>query len=431
MKATALCADGARIVPDDIPTLCTRRTDLLRNLWRQPAVRHALIIFVVLRLFLSGWAVLAQLASPVPDEVDAVARPYLHQPILNDGAAGLLLGPWQRFDALHYTRIAAAGYTHPEDSVFPPLYPLLMRILGELFGGTHAAHLAAGIFISNAALLGLLILLHQVGSDLLGAEHASRLLVYFALFPTAFFLFAPYTESLFLLLTLASLWLAFRYDRFEWAGVLGLMAALTRLTGWVLVVPLAYHFWRRHLGRGKWKIEPASWSWRLVRWGTAVLLPGVGLLLFLLYRAWLGLPPLGSVYAEYWYQRTGIPGADLLRALAGMAGVGNGRTGEFTLWFDFFITLLLLATTFLAFFRRRWQPGWGLYAAMLLLFMLLPTSEFKPLYSFSRYALAFFPTFFLLTLAGRSPWANRLILYASLLLYLYFSAQFFIWGWVA
>ncbi|MCA9917181.1 MAG: hypothetical protein KC445_04480, partial [Anaerolineales bacterium] len=130
-----------------------------KNWWQQPAVRQAVLIFVLLRLFLSGWAMVAQLASPVPDEMDEVVRPYLQQPILSDGAAGLLLGPWQRFDALHYTRIAAQGYAHPEDSVFPPLYPLLMRALGGLFGGSHAAHLAAGILISNAALLGLLILL--------------------------------------------------------------------------------------------------------------------------------------------------------------------------------------------------------------------------------------------------------------------------------
>jgi hypothetical protein len=114
-----------------------------------------------------------------------------------------------------------------------------------------------------------------------------------------------------------------------------------------------------------------------------------------------------------------------------MAGLGTGRTGEFTLWFDFFTALLLLTTTVWAFFRWRHQPSWGLYAALLLLFMLLPSSEFKPLYSFSRYALAFFPTFFLLAQAGERPFANRLILYPSLLLYLYFSAQFFIWGWVA
>lgn len=404
---------------------------MLKSLWQQPAVRHSLIIFVVLRLFLSGWAVLTLQVSPLPEEPNERLRPYLNQPILNEGATGLLLGPWQRFDGLHYTRIASEGYTHPEDSVFPPLYPLTVWALGGLFGGSHAAHMAAAILVSNGALLGLLILLHKVGNHFVGPEHATRLLIYFALFPTGFFLFAPYSESLFFLLTLGSLWLAFN-DRLEVAGLLGLLAALTRLTGWVLVVPLAYQFWQQHLGQGAWKINPVGgWSRRLFWKGTAVFLPMFGLLLFILYRWWLGLPGLSTIYAEYWFQRTGIPGTDVLRALPGMFGLGTGRAGEFALWFDFFITWLLIVTTVWAFSRWRQQLGWGLYAAMLLFFMLLPSSEFKPLYSFSRYALAFFPTFFLLAQAGSRPNINRVILYTSLVLYLYFSAQFFIWGWVA
>ena len=405
---------------------------MLKTLWRQPAVRQSLLIFVALRLFLSLWASLALQLIPPPEALTAVGGPYLNQPVLNDGAAGLLLGPWQRFDAMHYTRIAAEGYSHPEDSVFPPLYPLLIWALGGLMGGSHAAHLAAGILIANAALLGLLILLHKVGSDLIGPENTPRLLLYFVLFPTGFFLFAPYSESLFLLLTLGALWLGLRHHQFGWAGVLGLLAALTRLTGWVLVVPLAYHFWERHLGQGKWKIDPVGgWHPRLIAKATAVFLPTIGLLLFMLYRSWLGLPPLSNIYAEYWFQRTGIPGSDLLRALRGMVGLGTGRAWEFTLWFDFFITLLLLATTVWAFFRWHNKLGWALYAAMLLFFMLLPSSEFKPLYSFSRYALAFFPTFFLLAELGSNGKVHRLILYSSLVLLLYFSAQFFIWGWVA
>ncbi len=404
---------------------------MLKSLWQQTAVRQGLITFVALRLLLSVWAIVVLQAVPLPDEPNDRLRPYLNQPILDEGAAGLLLGPWQRFDAMHYTRIAAEGYAHPEDSVFPPIYPLLIWTLGGLFGGSHAAHMAAAILISNIALLGLLILLHKVGSDLLGPDNAPRLLLYFALFPSGFFLFAPYSESLFLLLTLGSLWLAFN-NRLEWAGLLGLLAALTRLTGWVLVVPLAYQFWRRHLGQGAWKISPmGSWYPRLYGKAAAVFLPMAGFLIFVLYRSLLGLPGLGRIYAEYWFQRTGIPGADLLRALQGMFGLGTGRAGEFTLWFDFFVTLLLLATTVWAFFHWRHRLDWGLYAAMLLFFMLLPSSEFKPLFSFSRYALAFFPTFFLLATAGANGKIHRLILYSSIALYLYFSAQFFVWGWVA
>jgi hypothetical protein len=67
---------------------------------------------------------------------------------------------------------------------------------------------------------------------------------------------------------------------------------------------------------------------------------------------------------------------------------------------------------------------------MMLFFMLLPTSLEKPLFSFGRYTLVFFPTFMVLGQAGKHPWRHRLILYPSLLLYLFFSGQFFLWGWV-
>lgn len=391
---------------------------MMQRLWHDTAVRHGILLFVVLRLFLSGWAGLALAVNPIPAEADEVLRPYLGQPILQEGAAGALLGPWQRFDALRYTQIAAEGYANEANSVFPLLYPLSIRLLGIPLGGAHSARMTAAIFISNLACLGLFILLHKVAASECSPKHAPRSLLYFALFPSAFFLFAPYSEALFLLLALASMWAA-RHGRFGLAGGLGLLASFTRLTGWVLVVPLAYEWWRQR--------QPRTARSLLAGW--VVLLPGLGTAVFLLYRWAIGLPPLATIYSTYWYQRTGFPGADLLRALQTMVGGGIARVGEFTLWFDFFCVLLLLITTVLAF--RRLGITWGLYAAMMLLFMLLPTSELKPLYSFSRYALAFFPTFLILGQWGQNRWLHRLILYTSLLLYLWFSGQFFMWGWVA
>jgi hypothetical protein len=67
----------------------------------------------------------------------------------------------------------------------------------------------------------------------------------------------------------------------------------------------------------------------------------------------------------------------------------------------------------------------------LLLVTLMTSVEQRPLNSLSRYTLVFFPTFVLLGLLGHRAWINRLILYPSLALLLYFSGQFFIWGWVA
>ena len=398
-----------------------------RWIFQDTGIREALVIFIGVRLFLSVWAVVALMASPLPEEPDEALRPYLGQPQLSEGATGFVLGPWQRFDAQHYLRIARHGYAAEADSVFPPLYPLAIRALGSLLGGSPIANLAAAIVLSNLACLGLMILLHRVVTAELGREYAARTLVYFVLFPTGFFLFAAYSEPIFLLLALGSLWGA-RNGRFWLAGSLGLLAALTRLTGWILVVPLAYELWRRRSG-GAGEHQPFTWSspYSLI---LSPLLPALGTAAFIAWRWWADLAPLSVIYERYWYQTTGFPGVDLITAANTLFFGGPARANEIiALSFDFFCALLLIVTTILA--LRRLPTVYGLYSAMLLLFILLPTSELKPLYSFSRYALAFFPTFMLLALAGERPWANRLILYPSLALYLYFSGQFFIWGWVA
>jgi hypothetical protein len=58
-------------------------------------------------------------------------------------------------------------------------------------------------------------------------------------------------------------------------------------------------------------------------------------------------------------------------------------------------------------------------------------NSMQPLVSMSRYVLVLFPLFCLLGKWGQKPWVNRLIVYAGFLAALYFSAQFFSWGWVA
>lgn len=382
-----------------------------------PGIHFALILFLASRLGLSLWAILVLTFLPLPAEPNEVLRPYLGQPILEAGAAGWLLGPWQRFDSQHYLRIAEQGYAEAKDSVFPPLYPLAINGVGRLFGiflPQNQANLLAAILIANAAFLVALAILYRLTAADQGDQIARRTLVYLTFFPTAFFLLAAYSESLFLLLALGCLW-AGRNGRFWLAGLLGLLAALTRLTGWILVAPLLYEYFNQR-----------GFQWRRLRLDLiATVLPAAGATAFVFYRSWLGLPDLGTTYKEFWYQVTRFPGRDLITAAEQMLAGG----APFRLYFDMFCAILLLATTIIA--LRRLRLSYGLYALMLLLFIFLPSSELKPLFSFGRYALVFFPTFILLAEAGQKPWQNRLILYPSLALYLYFSGQFFIWGWVA
>ena len=394
---------------------------------KHPSVKRALIIFIVMRLFLVFWSFMALVINPLPEELDEVLRPYLGEPILDEGSSGLLLGPWQRFDTQRYLVIAREGYANKQNSVFPPLYPLAIRTVGKLFGGGSTANLTAAILIANLACLGYLILLHHIVSQEIGAKTATRTLVYLVLFPTGFYLFAPYTEPLFLLLTLGSLW-AGKNGRFWLAGTLGFFASLTRLTGWILVVPLAYEVWQKKSEGRRAKSEERSLAYRLSP--LAPLLPPLGLVSFIAYRWWAGLPPLSQMYQQYWFQTTNLPGSDIFRAVNTLFFGGPARANELiSLSLDFAVLIFLIVTTVLVW--QRLGRTYGLYSLMMLLFILLPTSELKPIYSFSRYALAFFPAFILLGMAGERPLINRLILYPSLLLYLYFSGQFFVWGWVA
>ena len=386
------------------------------------AWRPAILLFVSARILLSVWAVIVLSLIPLPDEPDEEVRPYVGERRLEEGAAGLLLGPWQRFDTMRYLSLARDGYTE-ENSVFPPLYPLAIRGVGLAVRAVTGArvgvaNLAAAIVISNVALVGALALLYHVATVEMGPSVGVRTLIYLVFFPVGFFLFAAYTESLFLLFALGSVWAA-RRGRPLSGGVLGLLAALTRLTGWGLFVPLAYEYMRQR-----------KFEWRRIEWrGLAALLPPLGLLLFVGWRQAVGLPPLSDIYRQYWFQSTGVPGIDVVRSLVTVLTGAGPRAGEYTLVLDLATVVLLAVTT--VFVVRRLGTTYGLYSVMMLLFMLLPTSELKPLYSFSRYALAFFPTFMVLGAAGRNPWINRLILYPSVALFLYFSGQFFIWGWVA
>lgn len=383
---------------------------------RKFLARYPLWLFVVVRVVWTVWAGVVVGVVPAATEADEAVRPYWGEVALVDGPAGALLGSWQRFDTMHYLFLAREGYD-AQNSVFPPLYPLLIWGAGALFRPVldQSAYLVAALLISNLAALGLFLLFYRLAREKLGERDGRRALLYLALFPTSFFLFAGYSESLFLLLVLGTMW-AIGKARPGLAGGLGFLAALTRLTGWVLVVPLLYEGWQRRAKMG-W----LDWA--------ALCLPAVGSAVFLGWRAWAGLPPIGTVYRDYWYQVTAVPGRDLFLSLLTLLTGRGPRAGEFTLWLDFLVTILLLLTTILTF--RRLGVRYGLYSTMLLLFMLLPASDLKPLYSFSRYALAFFPMFMVLAPAGNNPWLNRLILYPAIILSLYLSGQFFLWGWVA
>ncbi len=83
---------------------------------------------------------------------------------------------------------------------------------------------------------------------------ADRTVLYVAVFPVAFFLIAPFTESLFLAAAVWSI-LGARERRWGLVAVAGLLAGLTRPQGALLVLPLGWEAYRAIVA---WRHAPLS-----------------------------------------------------------------------------------------------------------------------------------------------------------------------------
>ena len=165
-----------------------------------------------------------------------------------------------RFDAQWFTLIATKGYdAHPFSAAFFPLYPLSIRAVAAVPG---VGALGAATIVSNLSYLGALVLLYRLTERELSTPMARRTVVLLACFPTAFFFVAPYSESLFLLLTLVAFTMV-RRDRFASGAVAGCAAALTRLIGVALIPSFIVEAWTQN--------EKASRNKR-VAWALAIAL---------------------------------------------------------------------------------------------------------------------------------------------------------------
>ncbi len=323
----------------------------------------------------------------------------------------VLLSVWQRFDANWYLKIAQRGYSSDDGStVYFPLYPLLIRVVGALVGNS----MLSALLISNLALIGALAMLYRLSEALFGATSARRAVAYGLLFPTAFFLQVAYTEALFLFLTLAAFDFA-RRDQWIVAAILGVLSALTRLQGVLLIVPLAYLFWQQ----SRTTHHAPSITYHVLRFTPLLLIPFATIA----FLAFTNLSLLSSYVGEL-HARFVFPWDNLVASIALLA---SGRAS--------LVDLLNLLTTivFGAMTIAIWRAlprEYGLYALAMYCAPLFRMTTTQPLVSMDRYALAIFPAFILLGAHGKNAWINRAIVYLSFPLQLYLSAQFVLWGWV-
>jgi hypothetical protein len=347
---------------------------------------------------------------------------------------GAVTDVWARWDSVWFLRIAEHGYDSASGAAaaFYPLYPGAVSVVGwALFG--H--YVLAGILVSLAAAFGAFLLLYRVAEGRLGADGARRAVLYLALFPFAFFLQAVYSESLYLLLTLAAFVLAER-GRFLAAGAVTGLALLTRPTAAALLPALALLAWReRDRVRALaslalapvifaayplylWRAEGDAWAFLHAQrlWSRHLSPAGpLGGIWDGLRAGWAGVEQLasGSHTHRYWAP---VQDADPIRVAT--------LNLEMLAFLVLFVALALIAW-------RRFGAPYGLFAVLSLAIPLSVPSERWPLLSLPRFGLTIFPLFLALASLGGRPRVHTAIVAVSSLLLGVSVAQWALWQWVA
>jgi hypothetical protein len=322
---------------------------------------------------------------------------------------GRWLGLWQRFDVNWYLSIAERGYGHvPGDVHFPPLYPILIRMLTWVFGNSFVA----GVILSSLATILMLKLVYDLFHHWAEQKLATRALLFLILYPAFFFCFSAYSEPLFMVTALLSL-TSMRKRSWGWAGFWIFCAILLRLQGVALLAPMAYLMWRDT----PFLRKPAHWAGSFIA--------GLGGLAYLYVRAQSETQEAIPLAEADLHARLVPPWQSYWYAVETVFS-GNASFIDVLNW-----GIVTLVAALLIWGWKKIPLEYSIYTLFSLLIIMTRMVETQPLVSMSRYALTFFPMFFWLALAGEHPVIHRVILYGAILLSLYLSGQFFIWGWVA
>ncbi|MBO0778610.1 MAG: hypothetical protein J2P37_07245 [Ktedonobacteraceae bacterium] len=301
-----------------------------------------------------------------------------------------LFSSWNHWDAANYVSIAQYGYTSKYQLAFFPLFPLLISSVAFPFGSW--GYMMAGMIISNLALLGSMFVLYQLALEFGGDLLARRTLLYLCIFPTALFFFAAYNESLFLFLA-SSFFLALRRKQWWLAGMLGMLAALTRSLGPMLAIPYLYELW---LARDS---ILASKKNTIAGVAPIILIP-VGTLLYSFY-CWksTGNPFMFAAVQDNWARQAAPPWSGLWQAIVELVAVQ-----PFGSFYQAHILLDLGATAgFIALLIAGWnriRTSYSIWmATMLVCFLLAPSlGQHDSLISNQRFVLELFPGFIVLAM---------------------------------
>jgi hypothetical protein len=371
-------------------------------------------VTLVWRVGLALWGAWTIASSPAPIIPNPPSMYHGLVRVPDDGM-WLALAPWQRWDAIWYLRIAQFGYAADDSSTsFFPLYSILTRFVALL----TRDYLAAALVVSTLSIIAAFAVMYRLTRDLFDHATAQRAILYWVAFPTAFFLFAPYAESLLVATALTALYFE-RQKKWGLAAIAAGAATLTRPVGFLIALPLFLD-----------ALRAPNWRER-VRGSMPLLGVAFGLGVFMLYlQIFLGDALLWVHSEDAWGRIFVFPGTTIFWAAQDIL---HGRGAVANDVIDIGLTFMTLGITFAAW--KKLPFSLSAYALAMIVFPLLSYAQAAsyapaPMAAAGRRVLVAFPAFIALAVVWRGKWKQPSWIATSAALQLILFTAFVKWLWI-
>jgi Mannosyltransferase (PIG-V) len=314
------------------------------------------------------------------------------------GHTNLFWDAFARYDSGWYVPLARLGYNYVpggrSNIAYFPVYPLLVRYVGRLFGARPSDFFLGGIVVSWVMFIGAMVVLYKLACLDLDQDRAERAVLLAAIFPFALFFGVVYTESTFLFFAVSAFY-AFRTRRWILGGLAGGLATATRVNGILILPALAWIGWR-HLQSERFERQQVV----RVLAGLVLVASGIGAYCAYIYRL-TGNPFEWAATIQRWgYHPGGAPWTEPLRLVRNLAAhpyayLSGDHMAPYDLLNGGAGILFVLAVPFI---WRRLGAAYGLFV-LASLWLPLSSGVFEGI---GRYCAVLFPCFIWL-----ASWSSR------------------------
>lgn len=384
--------------------------------------KFQILLVIGLRIAFSLWLALIWI---VIDKFIPTSEGVLWETYYNLERSSSILGRafidvWLRWDAVHYMNIAEFGYkgVGVSDTVFFPLYPYLVGYISKI---TTLNVTLIGIIVSSIATIFTSIFLFDLVIDLFH-DHELALLssIILLFYPFAFFFHAPYTDALFLSLSIGSILMMNKKKPIA-AGMFAFLAGLTRAQGILLILPMMIYYFQDH-----WK-EKTFLNWREF---FSLFMSPLGFGIYSFWRKQSGMLSLLSSYQNHSGTIFRFPIENILFAFQEF--IQSPTILEFSeiLSVIFFLTIIIWML-----FHPTFQKHFPIMIYTVAVWLLITSKTVvfaSPLQSANRYVLHIFFVFvgFAYLINKLSPLKQKLLFFLSLAAMMTLSGLYALWIFV-